>query len=233
MNPMSPLWSISVEEQFYLIWPWAMRGLSRRGLVICALFFILVANITLFYFGQRHTNTEYTVWANTFVQFEMFAIGILLALPKKRLLPGGAFTGVILALSGLLLWFVSCFTFHALPSPVDPLARSGSSLVIGYALVALGCAAVLQGFCLIEPSHMPVWATNLGKISYGLYVYHVLAFRCASALLERFHLRYIHTFSTPLALVFTILAAKLSYAWLESPFLRLKRRFEIVHSRPV
>jgi peptidoglycan/LPS O-acetylase OafA/YrhL len=31
----------------------------------------------------------------------------------------------------------------------------------------------------------------------------------------------------------TILAAKLSYRWLESPFLRLKRRFEIVHSRPI
>jgi peptidoglycan/LPS O-acetylase OafA/YrhL len=86
---------------------------------------------------------------------------------------------------------------------------------------------------MIGPSHMPQWATNLGKISYGLYVFHFLAIRIASKLFERFHVPYSEGFSFPLALLLTILAAKLSYKWLEIPFLRLKRRFEIVHSRPI
>lgn len=232
-NPMSPLWTISIEEQFYLIWPWAMRWFSRRGLASCALFFVVVANITLFVLGQRHVNTDLAVWSNTLVQFEMFAAGILLALAGKRLVPGGAGAGLILALCGPVLWFVACFSFHAKQRAMDGMAVSGPALIAGYALIALGCAAVLQGFCMIGPSHMPQWATNLGRISYGLYVFHFLAIRIASKLFERFRVPYSEGFSFPLALLLTILAAKLSYRWLESPFLRLKRRFEIVHSRPI
>jgi len=39
--------------------------------------------------------------------------------------------------------------------------------------------------------------------------------------------------SVPLALGFTILTAKLSYVLIERPFLELKRRFEVLHSRVV
>jgi peptidoglycan/LPS O-acetylase OafA/YrhL len=230
---MSPLWSISVEEQFYLVWPWAMRWFSRRGLMICAIFFIVIANITLFILGQHHANTDTTVWYNTFVQFEMFAAGILLALAGKRLVPGGAVAGVILAISGMILWFIACFAFHAKQVSAEGLAVSGPSLVIGYALIALGCAAVLHGFCMIGPVHMPGWATNLGTISYGLYVFHSLAIDLAVALIRRIHIPCSGALSAALALALTILAAKLSYAWLESPFLRIKRQFEIIHSKPI
>ncbi len=232
-NPMNILWSISVEEQFYLIWPWAVRWFSRRGLAGCALFFVLAANITLFVLGQRHVNTDLAVWFNTLVQFEMFAAGILLALRSKRLLPGGAGAGLVLVLGGPVLWFIACFSFHAKQRAADGMAISGLALIIGYARIALGCAAVLQGFCMIGPSHMPAWAANLGKISYGLYVFHSLAIRIAARILDLFHIPYSEGVSFPLALLLTILAAKLSYAWLESPFLRLKRQFEIVHSRPI
>ncbi len=232
-NPMAPLWSISVEEQFYLLWPWAMRWLSRRGLVICAFFFIVIANITLFILGQQHLNTDREIWYNTFVQFEMFGTGILLALAGKRLMRGGAAGGVFLLFLGPALWFIACFSFHAKQRAIDGMALSGPALMAGYALIALGCAAVLQGFCMIGPSHMPQWAANLGKISYGLYVYHYLAINIASKLFERFHVPYPEWFSVPLALLLTILAAHLSYKWLETPFLKIKKRFEIVHSRPI
>lgn len=232
-NPMAPLWSISIEAQFYLIWPWAMRWFSRRGLVICALFFILIANLTLFILGQQHANTDREVWYNTFVQFEMFATGILLALAGKRLTRGGAVAGVFLVFFGPVLWFIACFSFHAKQRAMDGMAVSGLDLVVGYGLIAVGCAAVLQGFCMIGPSYMPRWATYLGGISYGLYVYHALAIRVTSKLFERFHVPYPEGFSFPLALLLTILAAHLSHTYLEKPFLKQKERFEIVQSRPL
>ena len=83
-NSFAPLWTISIEEQFYLIWPWAIRWFSRRGMMVCSFLFIAAANITLFILGQRHALGR-EVWANTFVQFEMFAAGILLALARKHL----------------------------------------------------------------------------------------------------------------------------------------------------
>ncbi len=52
-------------------------------------------------------------------------------------------------------------------------------------------------------------------------------------LLGRFSYHFYWLFVFLLALPITMLAAKLSYMFLESPFLRLKRRFEILRTRPV
>ena len=113
------------------------------------------------------------------------------------------------------------------------LVTSGVLIGLMYALIALGCAAVLHGFCMIGPSHIPRWTASLGKISYGLYVYHFLVMALTSVFLNRLHIHPFSGASAAVSLLVTIVAAKLSYAWLESPFLRLKRRFEIVHSRPI
>jgi len=232
-NPMTSLWSISIEEQFYLIWPWAMRWLSRKGLLVCAFVFIAGANVTLFVFGQQHVSTDVMVWTNTFVQFEMFATGILLALGKRFIAWPNPGMGLLMVLVGPILWFIANFVFHAQMPGEAGLAVTGPSLMFAYALEALGCAAVLQGFCMIGPSHIPQWVASLGKISYGLYVYHVLAIDFAHALFVS--KRGFVAFSTSLliAMLLTIAAAGISYTYIETPFLRLKRRFELLHSRPI
>jgi peptidoglycan/LPS O-acetylase OafA/YrhL len=113
------------------------------------------------------------------------------------------------------------------------MAMSGTDLIVRYVLIALGCAAILQGFCMIGPSHIPQWAAYLGKISYGLYVYHLLSIEFAHALFSSMHgLAFVIT-SALVALLLTIAIAVISYALLESPFLRIKRRFEIIHTRSI
>jgi peptidoglycan/LPS O-acetylase OafA/YrhL len=232
-NPMNPLWSISIEEQFYLLWPWAMRWFSRRGLLLCALGFIAVANVTLYIFGHRHDDTDIKVWTNTIVQFEMFATGILLALSKPWNARHSFATGLSLALIGPILWFVACYGLHSKQPAEVGTAIGGAALVAGYTLIALGCAAVLQGFCMMGPQAMPRWAATLGKISYGLYVYHLLAIEFAKACVDPARGFWQMIASAAIALILTIAAAVLSYAFLETPFLKLKRRFETVHSRPI
>ena len=231
-NPMTPLWSISIEEQFYLVWPWAMRYLTRRGLMLCAAFFILAANIALYVLGSHHASTDHTVWANTFVQSEMFATGIILALSGGGKLRRSAGLGVLLCVIGPLCWFFACFTFHVKAGDTA-MADGAGPLMIGYMLTALGCAAVLYGFTLIGPSHMPRWAVALGKISFGLYVYHLLAGAVVRSVFEYFRVAHSSGAGTGLALLLTILMAKLSYSLIETPFLRLKRRFELIHSTPI
>jgi peptidoglycan/LPS O-acetylase OafA/YrhL len=242
-NPMTPLWSISIEEQFYLVWPWAMRFLSRRGLGLCALLFVAAANLTLFLLGQNHADTDTGVWASTFVQFEMFAVGILLALIVRQTGKSNPVAGCGLVLSGPILWLLACATFHIKQAGPFRLAANGPTLMAGYALVALGCAAVLRGAMMIGSLHTPHWMAALGKISYGLYVYHLLAGLVAIHILHDAQIASIpllgriprleRVATILLQFLLTVLAAKLSYKWLESPFLRLKRRFELVHARPV
>ncbi len=232
-NPFSPLWTISIEEQFYFVWPWVIRWFSRRGMIACAFLFIVAANITLFILGQRHANMGREVWANTFVQFEMFAVGILLAFAKNHLAWRNTGIGLLLILAGPLLWFFTCLHFYYQQSPGSVAAISGPNLVVHYLLITLGCAAILHGFCMIGPSHFPDWATYLGKISYGLYVYHILAIDFSHALLVSFHGTTFVVASALVALSLTIVMAVISYAFLESPFLRIKKRYEIVHTRSI
>lgn len=231
-NPMHPLWSISIEEQFYLIWPWAVRWLSRRGLLVCAFIFIAVANVTLYRLGQRHVETETIIWPNTLVQFEMFAAGILLALGKRYVRKSNAPVGLSLVIVGPLLWVVACVKFNVKQFAVAGTAISGISLMIGYVLIAIGCAAILQGFCLFDSSHIPKWAAVLGKMSYGLYVFHNLCIDIAQAIIP-IHSLLTYLASGLLGLLFTVSAAVISYTYLESPFLRLKRKFEVLHTRPI
>lgn len=231
-NPMSPLWSISVEEHFYLLWPWVMRWSSRRMLAICALFFIVAANITLLILSRIHASDR-AVWANTFVQFEMFAAGILLALRNSRVAQGGPGMGFILVIAGPVLWFVAQYQLNARQPAGGMTAIGPVALIAAYGLIALGCAAIVQGFCMIGPSRMPHWAAYLGKISYGLYVFHALVIEFVRACFHSGDRQTYFAAWSLSAFLLTVAVAVLSYHFLESPFLRLKQRFEVVHSRPV
>jgi len=231
-NPMSPLWSISIEEQFYLLWPWAMRWFTRRILAMCALLFIAAANVTLFILHRIHA-TDPAVWANTLVQFEMFAAGILLALRRKRMARNRFGIGYLLVIAGPVLWYAAQYQLSS-RQPAGGMTAVGAVPLIGaFGLIALGCAAILEGFCIIGPSRIPKWASYLGRISYGLYVFHALAIEFARACFHPGNRLAYYAASTLLAFLITVAAAVISYNFLESPFLRLKARFEIVRGRPV
>ncbi|HEV2214883.1 MAG TPA: hypothetical protein VGR64_06305, partial [Terracidiphilus sp.] len=67
----------------------------------------------------------------------------------------------------------------------------------------------------------------------GLYVFHVLSIEFAEAVLQG-HSGVVHLLATgALAMVLSVSIAAISYEYLESPFLRLKQRFEIFHMRPI
>ncbi len=225
------LWSISVEEQFYLILPAAMRKLNRRGLLLFALAMLAAANVTLIRFGLLHADTDQRIWSNTFVQFEMFAAGILLALyhhgrvDTPEAVTMSAVKRLLAAAFLPCAWLAAVVVFRI--KGIWQPALGPVSLCFGYALVALSCALLIAA--MLGLSHWPRWMVFLGKISYGLYVFHrpVIYLLAAEAGFIPAILRKL------LALALTVLLAWLSYRFFETPFLRLKERFEIVRSRPV
>ena len=70
--PINPLWSISVEEQFYLLAPWAVKYFNRKSLYGFCAVIILAANACI-YFLCRSLAADRCFWYNSFVQFECFA----------------------------------------------------------------------------------------------------------------------------------------------------------------
>jgi peptidoglycan/LPS O-acetylase OafA/YrhL len=201
--------------------------------MVCAFAFIVVANIALCVLRRKGANADTAIWASTFVQFEMFAAGILLALAHRRTTSRNSAVGGALIFACPALWLVANLLLEAKQPAAGVAALSAPVLMAAYGLIALGCVAMIQGFCMLGPSLMPQWAVFLGKRSYGLYVYHVMAISLAKACIPVENNALLLITSVVLALVLTISAAAISYALYESPFLRLKRRFEIVHSRPI
>jgi peptidoglycan/LPS O-acetylase OafA/YrhL len=113
----------------------------------------------------------------------------------------------------------------------DPLTTERS--LFGYPSVAIGGALLLLSVLRNGKGASNRALVYLGRISYGLYVFHVLGLLISdhivsdqTANLWRYSLR------VGVALATTILMAAISFRWLETPFLSLKQRFTHVLSRP-
>jgi len=244
------LWFISLQEQFYLFWPAAMRKLSQRGLLIVAAAMLAVANLARWYLAVNHT-WESRMWANTFVQLDAIALGVILAV----LLAGRAPRLTPLLRAALFIGGFTCLALAAnyFRIKFDPLTIS--RVLLGYPIAALGAMALLLA-TLREENVAPrsasaadtggpfkpsfglsgaVWSplVYLGRISYGLYVFHILGLMISDYTVQHEDSslgRYL--FRNAVALAITVALAAISYRWLETPFLTLKRRFSRVVSRP-
>jgi peptidoglycan/LPS O-acetylase OafA/YrhL len=238
-NPIAPLWSISLEEQFYLLWPWVGRLRGRASIFATCAVLLPVSFISLHHLGEIGADVGRTVWVNSFVQFQFFALGALLALVLRgRALPIPAFLRFVMVVAGGASWFAATLVLQR----ADRLQSPGS-LMLGYAAVASGCVLLLLGVLGMTPSKLPKPLIFLGKISYGLYVFHMLTldlwwyilWPSASQRTLGTNLQLAARAALILlaALGTDILLAMLSYRFLETPFLRMKDRFTYVRSRQV
>jgi peptidoglycan/LPS O-acetylase OafA/YrhL len=223
-----PLWSVSIEEQFYITWPAIVRLATETGMLLCAGLLLVVSTGSRIFLGLHHTG-ESDVWCNTFVQLDPIAIGILLAvllkgeIPRFSKLARGAM--LLAGITGLALGS----QYFGIKN--DPLTTM--RIVLGYPSVAIGGALLLLAVLRNSKKRSNPVLVYLGRISYGLYVFHVLGLLISNytvhdqtASLFRYSLRVL------VALTATIAMAAVSYRWLETPFLGLKQRFTHVLSRP-
>jgi peptidoglycan/LPS O-acetylase OafA/YrhL len=224
------LWSVSVEEQFYLFFPWAARSFSRRGLQALCLAIIGFGMVSLLFANGK--NLDLT-WMSSAPNFIFFAGGTLIALrfPAGKLPHYSTRTRVLLCTFGFLATFATHLRtdvgLHgsALPIWVFP---------VDYAVRLVGLSALLLSL-LGTQARIPRVVLYLGQISFGLYVYHVWAIALAVRMTRGMHFNGIAAllFRDGLALALTTLMAIISFHYFEAPFLKLKdKKFTIVRSRP-
>jgi peptidoglycan/LPS O-acetylase OafA/YrhL len=114
----------------------------------------------------------------------------------------------------------------------QPVTLEWVPTLLGFPLVALSCTLILVAILGIS-ARLPRFLLYLGKISYGLYIYQVLGNLLSNRVIP-VHALFLQLALRPLlALAITILLASASYAFLETPFLKLKKRFTHVKSRPI
>lgn len=177
-------------------------------------------------------------WTNSFVQFQFFSAGTLLSLVLKGRSPQWS---LALRLFGILIGVVFLFVASAyLGVQADRPSSTVLQAPIGWFLVLLGTMLFFLSLLGMPAHYLPRPVVYLGRISYGLYLFHslfyFLGFRILKtqllSLSERLHLAdWSGAIGTMIAFCATILAAHLSYQFYERPFLRFKRHFTFIPSR--
>jgi peptidoglycan/LPS O-acetylase OafA/YrhL len=238
------LWSLSVEEQFYLLWPLLIFLTPRekfKQLCFAAigLGFVFRLAITLIYRAQLLpfllTDPQQAVNVLPFSHLDAFAFGAYISrfeLPRPRL--------QLLALA---------VTVPALGLLTDFLSKGTLTLALGYDLPMTGFYKEVWGYTLLNYLFATliycVVRTNfltgilesaplryLGKISYGLYVYHYGIIGITVALFRKNDIDY--SLRSPQMFIVTmsatLLVATLSFYLLEKPVTNLKDRLFRVSS---
>jgi peptidoglycan/LPS O-acetylase OafA/YrhL len=222
----SPLWSISVEEQFYIVWPLLLLVFGFNRIRQIAFVLIGIAFLTRFalaFYGA----TDAAVWCHTLARLDTIALGAILAFTLRGRVPQiGLIMRLVWVGIAILLWF----------AVARYLALDGWASLFTYPISALASVTLLGATLRTNAglfSYPPFsWLVYLGKISYGLYVFHLLSLAILAKLISipivdiplNFERRFVFSF------VLTVILAALSYRFLERPFLKLKRRFTHVSS---
>jgi peptidoglycan/LPS O-acetylase OafA/YrhL len=241
-TPLRAFWSISVEEQFYLAWPWLMKY-NSRFLKATTLGLVAISMCSIYMLSIQQPYAYVTVWVNSLTQLLFLAFGALLAIICKHRIPRiNSLVRGAMFFAGFVLWWLAASVMHIKRPGIHP----PYLLCTGYLLVAFGCALEFLALLGISARRIPSWTIYLGKISFGLYLWHETAFLLvdeaqahgrkllpggASWITQ--HLAQTLLCNKTLAFAVTVALAALSYRFFETPFLRLKQRITVIESRGI
>jgi peptidoglycan/LPS O-acetylase OafA/YrhL len=220
---MNPLWSVSFEEQFYLAWPAVLSNARPRKLLFVSAALVVVAQIARLVLLKYARHPEVAIATNTFARLDPLAVGAATAVLVRGMKFGPTFLQRwACGVTGVTVWLVAGHYY----------SLTRAFMIVGFPAIAAG--AWLIFLSVFQSGVATLWLRYLGKISYGLYVFHLLCLYISAHLLGGYP-RSFRQFAVfwRLGLAMTIVFAALSYKFLESPFLRLKERFAYVSSRPV
>lgn len=189
-GPISPLrhyWSLSVEEQFYFVWPWLLlaalvvvarfaKVTPRRSRIVAGSIIVTLSAASFGWALFQSVDAPLSAYFSTFTRAWELGIGAIVAVSAsrlERLHPASrsalAYTGIALMLAGVFL--ISPATIWPAPGALLP--------VIGAALfIAAGTGTQARGLWMFTN---PV-AVFTGNVSYSLYLWHFPVIVFASAL---------------------------------------------------
>jgi peptidoglycan/LPS O-acetylase OafA/YrhL len=222
------LWSLAVEEQFYIFWPFCFRYLKffNRKLIIFAL---LACSV-----GLRILLTDaWVAYLSTLTAFEPLLLGALICILEKE--------GKLQRIRKVLLIFtIFSFIGLAIILSIDKDLTNQNALLIKFGYSFIDCIWVFLLFQTVSRQKYSGYRTRvlefkcliwLGTYSYGIYIFHWI-------ILQTFVFRYqfkMNDFGLHPALSYIIsrmggillvlLCSYFSYHWYETKFLRLKKYF--------
>jgi peptidoglycan/LPS O-acetylase OafA/YrhL len=236
VNFLTSPWSIAVEEQFYVVWGlvgtiFLRMARANLGSLKSVIYLFLIVS---FAFRWQHAEDSRTLYYSTLAVMPDLLVGCLLAIfwhenPEffNRMRSVKTWKSIIIYILGFSLILLKNAIF------------SGALVVIERYILAFFFAYVIADQ-VVHRRSLPVAslhnkALKLGKISYGIYMFHLIImylfnvywFKAVNFSGDRIGLVLLSAlFYSVCTWVAVVMVSKFSFSYFESPFLRIKTRFE-------
>ncbi len=226
------LWSVAVEEQFYLVWPIALAFLKQR--LYPVLFFAVIAGSLIFrsFYISESSHNNAVLYFHTFSVIGDLAVGALIAYYSfsegrfyKWIRQLGRGSIILLYLIAIIIILFKNEIFH-----------NQYLLLLERLIIAtvFGLLILEQNYSKNSFFKLGKWKTvsQLGKYTYGLYCYHFMVISISANVVLKFGTGKDSLFSSILAalisLIVTVIISYFSFKYFERPFLKLKNRFSFI-----
>lgn len=221
------LWSIAVEEQFYLFWPWMAKVKQSKLLrnSIFLLIFLLILK-SLFYFINYLYDIEILLTVITVTRFHCMIFGCIAAIlyyQKSKIID--FLSSIYFSIFSWIIFSLAIINkFHISSSLID-------HEVISFITVVVILTQIKRKNYIIDLDSKPF--DFIGKISYGIYIYHPLVIF--------FYVKYFRTFTNDiwynyiiifsLIIITTLFISYISFNFFEKRFIKIKQKYSSVISK--
>lgn len=220
------LWSVAIEEQFYLFWPVILSFFPIRRMWIV---FTAVIIASLIY---RQLQTEhFALQFHTLSCIGDMGVGALGAwmvicfpLFREKIEQASRFV-----IAGVYLLFLVFFLYleRIVSIPGFPVSAERLMLSLLILFIILEQNYATRSFFKMSTFSL---LSRLGQMTYGMYCLHFIGILITIQVFKQFgwqnQLWHVLVWETVLSLVLTIFISWMSYRFFEKPFLQLKQRFE-------
>lgn len=229
-NHLQHFWSLAIEEQFYLVWPFILYKFRKNEYFFKAIVSIILSIVItrIFLFLKYSDYMDYPhFYYNTFCRMDAFLLGGILFLyqqkKKEKLLVNYYYGGTIILIAVII------FTGYA--SISNPFISTVGYTLIGLMYAGLIYSATSYSGKFVLTIFNCAWLRFIGKISYGLYIFHWLVLRSLEPKLSIWISEYIgitresaHWWSLLGCLLISMILSIISFFYFESYFLRMKNK---------
>lgn len=220
---ITPLWSVGVEEQFYALWPHIINKCYKFKYIFHVLFIvftILKICIIYSYINQKSLLVE-------FIQYFRINIMMIGSVGAYWLFYNNKVLKIIYSQKlQILCWLIFVISIFYKPIHIRSFIDSEINSVI-YLILILNLSSNNKSLINFENRIF----NFLGKISYGIYVFHMLVIYLISFLFNKLSIRFNNFLELSILTLFlTISFAYLSYEFYEKKFILLKHKFMKIKS---